>query len=421
MRTVDWSQGFGGSGLPEPGSLFRPRNSTKTGFLWGKTMLKFMGRLVVVLVGLWLAGCVPGATGTVESQAAITVGVASQTPTPATITPSATSATATTAHTPTPRPLPSSTHTPEPLAMFETRLNRDVQGSTYIDDQCRYLSDRWGEGKAQPGAVVVPVMYHGVRKDGGTVSDNITVTQEYFEQTMEHARKLGFETITSGQLVDFLHHNSYIPPRSMLLIIDDRRLGTVRTHFLPFLEKNNWTLMMAYITGVIDQREWNEIKEVLASGRVEIQAHGFMHNGQTYFTEFTTPEIIEQEIYGPIEAFREHINRRPTVFIWPGGNFTKETVAEVRTAGYQLGFTAFARGPVLYNWIPQGPEERAMQDPILLLPRYWSTAAYLNLDMAVEIGQQAAAFAAQNRQRETAWYARNCPGFPPLGQSDVGQ
>ena len=402
--------------------FFWPGSSTHIGFLWGKIVLKWVGRLVVVLVGLWLAGCVPGAAGTVEPVQMETAGLtASQTAGPVIMTPSATVLPPTAAPSTTASPTAGLTRTPDPLEMFETRLNRDVQAVAYIEDQCRYLSDRWGEGKAQPGTVVVPVMYHGVRKDGGTVSDNITVTQEYFEQTMEHAQKLGFETITSGQLVDFLHHNSYIPPRSLLLIIDDRRLGTVRAHFLPFLEKNNWTLMMAYITGVIDQREWNEIKEVLASGRVEIQAHGFMHNGQTYFTEFTGAEVIHQEIYGPIEAFREQINRRPIVFIWPGGNFTPETVKEVRTAGYQLGFTAFARGPVLYNWVPQGEEERAIQDPLLLLPRYWSTAAYLNLDMAVEIGQQAADFAAQNRQKETAWYQRNCPGYLPLGQNNGEQ
>lgn len=310
---------------------------------------------------------------------------------------------------------PQFTETPPPLGIFSPRLNKGIVPVAYLQDTCQYLADRWNPQNAQPGTIVVPIMFHGVRKEGGTVSDNITVTEKYFKETMQHAVDWGFQTITTQQLVAFLQHNAYIPPRSLLLIIDDRRLGTVRNHFLPILQQNNWTMVMAYITGVADQREWQEIKSVLASGRVEIQAHGFLHNGSTYFTENTPPEVVHQEIYEPITAFEENLGYRPIAFIWPGGNFTPQTVVEVRKAGYQLGFTAYARGPVLFNWIPQGEQERLAGDPLLLLPRYWSTAASMNLDQAVELGQQAAEYARQNQQSELEWYERYCrPTYPPI-------
>ncbi len=324
--------------------------------------------------------------------------------------------TATPSPTPTLRPTPTRpTATPPPLEIYQTdRLYQGIQPVTYIEDACQYLYDRWNPDNASPGTIVLPIMYHGVRKAGGSVVDNITVTQKYFEETVARARELGYQTITIDQLENFLQHNAYIPPRSMVLIIDDRRLGTVREHFLPVLAENDWTLVMAYITGVINQQEWKQVKDVLATGLVEIEAHGYLHNGETYFTEFTPDEVIQTEIYGPIEAFEENLGYRPKAFIFPGGDFTEKTVKAVRDAGYQLGFTIHARGPLMFNWIPQGEKERAIGEPLLTLPRYWSTTAFKNLEDALLYAEEAAAFARTQRSSELDWYSRYCSSYPPI-------
>ncbi len=361
---------------------------------------------------LWFGLAVTlAACGTVESHS-----VAATATQPA-ASPALPTHTPTITHTPIPptatvTALPSAT--PQPLAFFSPRFLKGITPVTYQTDVCQYLFNRWSEGKAAPGTVVMPVMYHGIRKEGGSVSDNITVTEKYFKETMQHARELGFETISIEQLDNFLQSNAYIPPRSLLLIIDDRRLGTVKTHFLPILEENNWHLVMAYITGVINDKEWADVKEVLDTGFVEIQAHGFMHNGQTYFTEFTPEDIVQEEIYAPIDVFKAHLGYRPDAFIWPGGNFTPITVKTVREAGYSVGFTVYSRGPVMYNWVPLGEEERSMNDPLLVLPRYWSTAAYNNLDEVVNYANQAITYANENREQELTYYQTYCQDYPVI-------
>ncbi len=366
---------------------------------------------LTVLTSLFLlASCIPASLPTATPTQAVTATV---TPSPTATLTQTPNPTATFTATITPSPVPP-TATPEPLAVFSPRLLAGIQPATYLQDTCTYLADRWSAGNATPGTVVVPIMYHSVRKEGGTVTDNITVTQDYFKETMDHAKALGFETISIDQLVAFLQHNAYIPPRSMVLIIDDRRLGTVQQHFLPVLQANNWHLVMAYITGVINDNEWQQIKDVLSTGYVEIQAHGFLHNGSTYFTENTPDDVIHNEIYGPIQAFMDHLGYRPTAFIWPGGDFTLKTVQDVRQAGYEVGFSSYSRGPVMFNWVPLGAEEREMNDPLLVLPRYWSTAAYVNLDDAVNYANQAIAFAQQNEQSELDYYNTYCTTDPPI-------
>jgi hypothetical protein len=312
---------------------------------------------------------------------------------------------------------PTSTTTPFEINYFNTRkLLSDVHPTSYIENQCAYLMTRWEPGKSEPGTIVVPVMYHSVRQAGRPVTDPLTVSHEYFIATMNHAKKLGFETITVEQLTGFLKNNDPIPPLSMILIIDDRRPGVVRDHFLPVLEENDWTVTLAYITGLANDWEWKELERLNTSNRLDVQAHGFLHNGSTYFTEWTEPEVIIEEVYNPIPLIEEHFGNRPTAFIWPGGNFTSEAIKIVHEAEYQLGFTAYSRGPLMFNWIPLGDPEIEVNDPLMVLPRYWSSTAYINLDDAVEISGQASAFAEMNRAQEYRWYDAFCQGYPKLSE-----
>lgn len=314
----------------------------------------------------------------------------------------------------TPSNTPSPTATKFKLDSFSYNfMPNEVSARTY-QDTCEYLSNRWGEGKSKPGTILVPIMYHSVRKSGRELQDNMQVTQEYFEYTMNYAKKLGFETITTDELVGFLYENKEIPPLSMIMIIDDRRLGVVREHFLTYLDQYDWTMTLAYITGVATPFEWNEFDRLNVNHQLDMQAHGFYHNGETYITDTTPLDVIEQEIYGPIPLIEEHTGEKPLAFIWPGGNFNTEAVQIAREAGYQVGFTVFARGPLMYNWIPLGPEEAKINDPLMVLPRIWSTTATIDLEKAVEISSKAAAFANDNKKLEYLWYETNCSNYPPL-------
>jgi hypothetical protein len=158
--------------------------------------------------------------------------------------------------------------TPEALVSFSPRFLAGITPVAYQNDTCQYLYNRWSANKAAPGTVVMPIMYHGIRKEGGSVSDNITVTEKYFKETMQHAKELGFETISIEQLDSFLQSNSYIPPRSMVLSLMTAA-GTVQNHFLRC-----WRPILAPRHGVhyrvINDQEW-AMSKVLDTGLVEFR------------------------------------------------------------------------------------------------------------------------------------------------------
>lgn len=306
------------------------------------------------------------------------------------------------------------TSTPPLLPSFASKLIRPgVEPQTYLGNPCEYLRLRWSPENSPPGTVVVPVMFHSIRGDGKPVSEGnfIDITSEQFSMFIEYARQMGFETITAAQLADFLQNNARIPSRSLLMIVDDRRAGTVEEFILPYLEENDWTVTLGWIIADTNNELWSRMERLNATGRLDIQSHGLNH---VYITDQTPEEEVRQEIFDPIPILEEHFGQRPTTFVWPGGNFTTQSVQLAREAGYQLAFTAFSRGPLMFNWIPQGAEERAVGDPIMTLPRFWSPDLTLSLDIGMRIGKAAQAEALDKYSEEADYYRTYCAGeLPP--------
>jgi hypothetical protein len=314
------------------------------------------------------------------------------------------SATATQTHTPT------ASATLAPLEEFTTRLLREgVLPVGYLKNQCAYLQMRWSKEGSAPGTVVVPIMFHSIVQNGDRINDPKDISAEDFLAFVNYAKFLGFETITTRELLGFMTNNERIPARSMMIIVDDRRPGLIREWLMPVLEQNEWTVTSAYIADPDSlQWAWDLMDQLFATGRMDVQSHGY--TGQLYIVPETSEEQIKNEIWNSTPVLEEHFGTRPIAFMWPGGNFTSLSVQIAREGGYELGFSAYSRGPLMFNWVPLGEEERAVNDPLMVLPRAWSSAVNVNLDEAVKISEQATAYADENFQTEADWYRTYCGG-----------
>ncbi len=319
-------------------------------------------------------------------------------------------ATATATATPQPRATIDPNITPEPPPLFQSKaVLRVAKPVTYIDDTCEYLRMRWDPDNAAPGTIIVPVMYHRVKHAKGERG----VDRTYFKQTMREAHRLGFQTITAQQAVDFLYHNAKIPPRSLMLFVDDRRVPVIQEDFMPFLKKYDWTVISSWIISNTDNIPglWERIEALYATGRVDVQCHSLRH---VYILPGTPKKTIREEIYGPIPYFEEHFGYRPIAYIWPGGNYTRYAVRTARQAGFKIGFTIYPNGPVMFNWVPLQEADRSIGDPLLTLPRYHANAIKEQLPIAAEMGEQARQQALDHYPQEAAWYRLHCGGqLPP--------
>jgi hypothetical protein len=333
---------------------------------------------------------------------------------------------------PAPSPIPSETPVPSPTAVrtppalpstfVASQLNPLDSPHTYVQDTCEYLYNKWNSNNAAPGTVVMVVMLHGVDRERASDVNDISVQD--FRRMMEDLKEQGFEAINAVQMADFVDHNARIPPRSVLLISDDRHQGAYfNDHFRPFYEQWGWPVVNAWISFEDGPRAIS-LEDNIAletEGWVDHQSHGYIHN--INMTDASTDEFIRTEFEKSISDLQTNFNKTPVAIIWPGGGFGVRPVQIAREYGFRLGFTVNPRGPVMYNWVPLADQpdparpaflpEGYVNDPPMVLPRYWPYQVQSSLDAVRNLGKDAAAYAEQNKATELEYYDIMCA--PAMG------
>jgi hypothetical protein len=373
-----------------------------------------------ILIGLSLAAVIaaacqtPPAAPTLDMGAALTQAIGT-----------ALAGMATPTSTETPVPTATAVRTPPalPAAFTTAALNPLDAPHTYIQESCQYLRDKWNPDNSAPGTIVMTVMFHSITKDASTNNVN-QITAADQRRLLNDLHDLGFQAINMQQMADFMYGNAKIPPRSVLLIVDDRHFAEYfNDHFRDYYEQWGWPVVNAYIG--LDERVdlWQENAALSAEGWVDYQAHGYIHN--INITGNSTDDFIRGEMQGAITSLQKYYNKTPIAYIWPGGSFTARAVEIGHELGYKLGFTVNPRGPVMYNWVPLADQadparpfaipEGPAGDPLMTLPRYWDVDSRGHLDAITQIGEQAAAYAEQNKAVELEYYDIVCaPAYGPI-------
>ncbi len=320
---------------------------------------------------------------------------------------------------PTPTQTVDPNRTPPALpAEFQTDLinPKDIP-HTYITDTCQYLKMRWDPNNSAPGTVVMPIMFHSITD--GEATKQYQISHEELEALVRDLVDQGFEVITMEQLHDFLYYNAKIPKRSAIFIVDDRHHDEYYdTHFKQFYEEYGWTVVNAWIsdpTTLMDSLLQENIR-VENEGLVDHQGHGVVHN--VPIERNSSEEYMRSELFGSMSYIEEYFGKKPIAYIWPGGGFSPEAAQIAREAGFELGFTVNPRGPILFNWVPLADEqdenrpsymmEGDVNDPLMVLPRFWDQDARYYLDTVRTIGKEANSQAMQNKSIELEYYDIVC-------------
>ena len=328
---------------------------------------------------------------------------------------------------PTETPIPSATAIRTPPALpplFQTQgLDRNAIPKTYLPDSCQYLKAKWDPNNAAPGTVVMIIMFHSIEKGTQTAADPKNIGSGDFKKLMTNLHEMGFQAINTQQLSDFLYTNAKIPPRSVMLIQDDRHAAeNFIDWFKPYFEKWGWPVVNAWISAFGGQDNvLAENVELEKEGWVDHQAHGVVHN--TPMSDNSPEEYLRSELQGSIDVLQQYYGKTPLAIIWPGGGFGVRPVQMARQLGYKLGFTVNPRGPIMFNWIPQADQpsgsydiaEGPVDDPLMTLPRFWDTDALSKLDLVRYIGESATLYAKQNKTVELEYYDIVCaPTYGPI-------
>jgi hypothetical protein len=239
-----------------------------------------------------------------------------------------------------------------------------------------------------------------------------------FIKMMDHVKAQGFEAINTEQLADFLENNAKIPMRSIVIVQDGpQNAENFEKNFRQYWTDWSWPVVNGWRSGPDTLEEtWQANVALEKEGWVDHQSQGVMID--SYLTDGSPSAVITRELKGSITAFEERFDKKPIAIVWPGGGFGIGPVEVARQLGYRLGFTRNSRGPVMYNWVPLANKadpgrpafipEGPIGDPLLTLPRYWPHQVVEALDGVRRTGNEAAAYAEQNKPTEMEYYEIVC-------------
>ncbi|MHB9031536.1 MAG: polysaccharide deacetylase family protein [Anaerolineae bacterium] len=289
----------------------------------GKLISGWLLILVVVILGV--AGCQPELPSRASSPTVVvlaTIAIESATPT-STLYPTRTPEPTPTASptvtgvptiTPTATPLPVPTATPRPLPTPDG-VERTIK---------------------------VPIlMYHYISAppaDADAVRLDLSLPPEKFEEQLIWLRDNGYETITFDDLILALQTGAALPPKPILLTLDDGYRDAY-TNAYPLLLKYGMKATVFVITRLLDENNINFVTWDMAA---EMSKHGISIESHTinHYDLSTLPEDrIVRELQESRTAIEAHTGQQVRILCYPSGAYNGEVIRLLPAAGYWAGTT----------------------------------------------------------------------------------
>jgi poly-beta-1,6-N-acetyl-D-glucosamine N-deacetylase len=229
---------------------------------------------------------------------------------------------------------------------------------------------------AQPATFDV-IAYHDVRD---RVMQNFDRDQYAIStgNLIDHFQWLeanGFKPISIDDLLQAQRGEKPLPPKAVLLTFDDG-LSSLYTRVFPLLKLFHYPAVAAIVTSWIESdatveqagRElgrqdfvtWEQIREMQASGLVEIASHSHdLHRGivanpqgnlepaavtrsygdRGYETDPQYVERIRADLAASVSAIRAHTGRAPRAIAWPFGVYDADLIAAATANGLTITLT----------------------------------------------------------------------------------
>jgi peptidoglycan/xylan/chitin deacetylase (PgdA/CDA1 family) len=185
-------------------------------------------------------------------------------------------------------------------------------------------------------------MFHDVvtsRGKGGVYFDS-TVAE--FNEILDYFDEQGAHYLSMRDLHEHLVTGKQVPERSVVLTFDDNYLGFYENAW-PILKAKNipsgmfvHTDFVGNTSGSHPKMSWDQLKELDATGLVEIGGHTCSHPGDLK----SLPEDVQERELTKSKMLLEEQLGHPVPFLaYPVGSADAKTIALAKSAGYTMAFT----------------------------------------------------------------------------------
>jgi peptidoglycan/xylan/chitin deacetylase (PgdA/CDA1 family) len=188
----------------------------------------------------------------------------------------------------------------------------------------------------------------------GTRANPLTVTPAAFEAQMSYLARNGYQVVPLARVAAFLEGRESLPPKSVVITIDDGYRSMYDIAF-PILRRHRFpstVFLYSDFVGAPDALTWPQMREMVASGLVEIQPHSKTHANLTVRLpdepEARYRDRARREVEAPVEVLRAQLGVSTHAFAFPYGDVNETVMGELRARNLKLGVTVTPGGNAFY-------------------------------------------------------------------------
>lgn len=203
---------------------------------------------------------------------------------------------------------------------------------------------------------VVVLMYHGLRKDVSAQNEYV-ISPSDFENDLKYLKENGYETITVNDLISYFEKGTPLPSKPVMLTFDDGYYNNY-TYAYPLLKKYNMKAIISPIGITVDeyqknhdenpayaQMDWDDIREMAASGLVEFQNHTYnlhkIENGKRGAAQMKgeSDEAYEKRLTEDLQKLNERFEAETGIVlntvVFPFGAMNEKSIEIIRKMGFK--------------------------------------------------------------------------------------
>ena len=186
-------------------------------------------------------------------------------------------------------------------------------------------------------SVQVPVLtYHRVHSMPAVGQLDLIVDPANFLAELQALHDAGYHTIHQYQLFDALYKGAPLPPKPIIISVDDGYVDDVRT-ILPDLERLHMVATFFVITGRMTQPGFltaDQIRQIDQAG-MDVGDHTAHHLDLPMLTS----SELQEEIAGSRQVLQSVLGHAVYFFAYPFGAYNDNVLQAVKAAGFTMAFT----------------------------------------------------------------------------------
>lgn len=201
---------------------------------------------------------------------------------------------------------------------------------------------------------VVPILtYHRF----GPRPSQLMVTLESFRQQLTHLRDNGYTVVPLRAFRDYLSGTSSLPPKAVVITIDDGYQSTFRLAMPLLLEFGMPATVFVY-TDFVNRGglKTRQMRAMLDSGLIDIQSHSKTHANLAQRLEDESDEAYAQrlieEVAAPKKRLEKLLDHQIYAFAYPYGATSEAVVEQTKRTRHDLSLTV-KRGSNAFYQHPQ--------------------------------------------------------------------